>query len=100
MLLEKMKLKALALYALFLELKYQLLKPYFAGLAIQAKFLYRQSDLFKSRYQELGLETAEKLFEKDAVSFFKKAQKEPFAIRLQIFIDATFGRQQRPYYYK
>jgi hypothetical protein len=98
MLAEKIKLKFLALYVLFLELRYRLLKPYFSSLAIQARFLYRQSDLFKNRYQQLGLEAAEKLFEKDAISFFKKAQKEPLIIRLQLFFDATFGREQRAYY--
>ena len=69
------------------------------GLVIQARFLYKQSDLFRERLHYLGLETAEKLFEKDALSFFKKAKKEPFMIRLQIFLDATLKREQRPYYY-
>ncbi len=97
--LKKLSLQTLLCFLSFaLKLKYKLLRPYIEGLIIQARFLYRQSDLFKERLYYFGLETAEKLFEKDAVFFFNKAKKEPLPIRLRIFIDATLNRKQRPYY--
>ena len=68
------------------------------GLAVQAKFLYRQSDLFKNRYQQLGLEFAEQTFEQNAFYFFKKAQEEPFIIKAKIFFDAVSGKKPKPYY--
>jgi len=89
----------------FIQLKWKIFGHYYYGLAIQARFLYRQSDLFKLRWQELGLVFAEKSFDDtddtdDGVFFFRKAQKEPFIIRFCIFVDALAGKEPRPYYLK
>ena len=80
------------------RLKFRLLQPYYDGLVVQARYLYRQSPLFKYRWQELGLEFAESTFEKDVTHFFHEAQKEPFLIRAKIFWDAISGREPKPYY--
>lgn len=82
----------------FLIWKCSLLAPYMQGLMVQAKFLYRQSDLFKNRHQTLGIEFAEQAFKNDMVYFFRKAKKEPLIIRVKIFLDTTLGKELRPYY--
>ncbi len=84
-----------------IQLKWTLLKRYYAGLAVQTRFLYQRSELFKTRWQEMGLDFARESFEKselDQQYFFWKAQQEPFCIRFQIFIDAITGKEPRPYY--
>ena len=85
----------------YLQLKWKVLKPYYEGLAVQTMFLYRQSTLFKDRWQQLGLKFAEESFKKspgEQMLFFHKAQKEPLKIRFQIFMDAVTGKEPRPYY--
>lgn len=84
----------------FIPLKWKILESYYTGLAVQARFLYQQSELFKLRWRELGLDFARESFynTSDGEFFFRKAQKEPFRIRFQIFIDAISGKEPRPYY--
>lgn len=87
----------------YVQLKWKILQPYYEGLAVQIRFLYRQSTLFKDRWQLLGLEFANESFENNSneqMLFFRKAQKEPLKIRFQIFMDAIQGKEPRPYYIK
>jgi len=89
------------LYKNFIQLKWKILGRYYEGLAVQARFLYQQSELFKLRWQELGLDFARESFDNnpgDGEYFFRKAQKEPFKIRWQIFLDALRRKEPRPYY--
>lgn len=81
-----------------LKLKWHILEFYYRGLLVQANYLYRQSPLFKHRWQELGLAFAENSFKDDVQLFFWKAQREPRSVRMQIFFDALFRRKPRPYY--
>ncbi len=81
--------------------RWKLLGFYYNGLAVQAGYLYRQSDLFKFRWQELGLAYAENTFMEnkgEQLHFFEKARKEPLWIRFNIFLDGLTGREYRPYY--
>lgn len=78
--------------------KFWLLGPYYAGLGAQARHLYRTSDLFRYRWEALGYDYAMESFDGDAFHFFCKAKQENWQIRLQIFVDATFGRKPRAYY--
>ncbi len=96
----KLYINKLILFCLkyFLTWKYSLLAPYMQGLMVQAKFLYKQSDLFKARYQIFGIEFAEQTFEQNVFYFFQKAKQEPFIIRAKIFFDATLGKAPKPYY--
>ena len=73
--------------------------PYYERLLIQAQFLYRQSDLYRFRWQELGIDLAERLFSEDAAYFFHKAKKEPFRIRWRLFCDAILKRKMIAYYF-
>lgn len=86
----------------FIDLKWKILEPYYVGLAVQTRFLYRQSTLFKDRWQQVGLEFAEQSFENnknEQTHFFRKAQKEPFSIRFQIFWDTMIKKEKpTPYY--
>lgn len=84
-----------------MQLKWRIFQRYYGGLAVQARFLYQQSPLFKYRWQELGLNFARESFDNnpsDGEYFFHKAQKESFIIRWQIFLDAISGKEPRPYY--
>ena len=82
----------------YIEKKWQLLRFYYERLMRQANFIYRQSDLFKIRWQELGMEFAEKSFEGDIRFFFWKARQEPFKIRWQLFLDGLLNREPQVYY--
>ncbi len=86
----------LLLYGKYLESP--LIQRYYAGLAVQARYLYQQSELFKLRWQEMGLVFARDGFEQDGEYFFRKAQKEPLRIRLQILLDAFGKKESKPYY--
>lgn len=82
-------------------LKDKLLGRYYVGLGVQTRFLYQQSPLFKYRWQELGIDFAKESFDNnpdDQVYFFRKAQKEPFKIRIRIFLDALAGKEPIAYY--
>jgi len=83
----------------YLTLKHWLLEPYYAGLAVQAHYLYRTSDLFRLRWEALGYQYAEESFHNGEIGFHfvRKAQKEHWYIRFRIFLDATLGRPARPY---
>ncbi|MEK7118001.1 MAG: hypothetical protein AAB869_00130 [Patescibacteria group bacterium] len=83
----------------YVAVKHWLLAPYYRGLAVQARYLYRTSELFKLRWQALGYEYAMESFEGETgLYFFDKTRKEHWRIRLHIFVDATCGRKPRPYY--
>ena len=86
------------IYKFYTEKKWQLLRFYYDRLMYQANFLYRQSDLFKMRWQQMGLDFAEKSFEGDVKLFFWKAQNESFRIRLQLFLDGLLNREIKSYY--
>jgi hypothetical protein len=79
----------------------KLFPRYYIGVGMQARYLYRQSLLFKYRWKEMGLDHAESSFEKgenEQVYFFRKAQQEPFLIRARIFYDALLKREPKAYY--
>lgn len=80
-----------------LKFKFWVLGDYYGRLAVQAKYLYRQSNLFKMRWQEIGLDYAEAGFEDQAGYFFWKAKQSPWAIKREIIIDSILGRPARPY---
>ena len=82
----------------YLKLKWYVLGGYYSRLIVQAEYLYRQSPLFRYRWQEMGLEFAEKSFKDDTVYFFHKAKQERVWIRMRIFADAIMNRPPRPYY--
>lgn len=86
----------------FLSAKYFLLKRYYAGLAVQARFLYRQSKLYKLRWQEVSYDFSEEMWEQSGLMFFEKAKKEPLIIRVKIFYDTMILRKNtdeiNPYY--
>ena len=84
--------------SLVIRLKWFILSDYYGRLAVQAQYLYKQSDLFRMRWQEISLDYAEESFNGEiAVHFFNKAQKEPFIIRWQHFKNSVIGRPVQPY---
>lgn len=90
----------LNLKILWTRVRWFFLKDYYDRLAVQAKFLYRQSELFKTRYRELGLDYADGCFtdEGTGMHFFEKAKREPLGIRWQILMDCFFKRPMIAYY--
>lgn len=78
------------------------LEDYYDRLAVQAEFLYRQSELFKTRYRELGLDYANACFTQEGTGmhFFERAKREPLAIRFQLLMDSLAGRPMQFYYGK
>ena len=80
-----------------IEFKWFLLGDYYFRLAVQARYLYRQSSLFKDRWQYIGLDYAENSFEDVADHFFWKAKKEHLLIRGRILLDSILGRPVQPY---
>ncbi len=82
------------------RIRWFFLKDYYNRLAVQAEFLYRQSDLFKTRYRELGLNYANASFTDDGTGmhFFEKAKHEPLGIRFQFLLDSLAGRPMQAYY--
>lgn len=85
----------------FVRLRWQILGRYYQALAIQARFLYRQSPLFQYRYQELGLQFALDAFNaenSDGLHFFSCAKNEPLQIRARLFLDAISGKPLHAYY--
>ncbi len=82
-----------------INLKWRYFGFYYEGLAIQAQYLYRQSERYKTRWQLLGREYAEKEFgEFDMKYFYRLAKKEPFLIKLNILMDGLLGRERQGYY--
>ncbi len=88
------------IYKFYGDTKWKLLSSYYDRLYHQAKFLYRQSDLFKLRWQEFGLDFAEKTYERDSIIFLNLAKKEPIRIRWQLFLDGLLNRELQTYYFK
>lgn len=84
--------------AAFVKAKYFFLRGYYRRLGVQARYLYRSSQLFKERYQQAGLDYAESSFPGETAShFFWKAGKGPMRIRFQIFLDFLLNRPEQPY---
>lgn len=96
------KFCALVLIRYVVAAKYWILGPYYRGLAVQAEYLYRTSDFFRFRWEALGYDYAVESFRDGETGylFFKKAQREHWYIRWNIFLDATLGRTPRPYWMK
>ena len=72
---------------LYVNLKGRLLGDYYTRLAVQARYLYRSSQLFRDRWQQVSLEYAEESFSRVGEHFFHKAQKEHILIRGRILLD-------------
>ena len=74
---------------------------YYTRLAVQARYLYRQSSLFKDRWQEISLDYAENSFDDDLDGIGKyfawKARNSPWPIKKRIILDWIFGRPPQPY---
>jgi hypothetical protein len=85
----------------YVNSKWFLLGDYYARLGVQARYLYRQSSLFKDRWQEIGLDYAEKSFDDDlggiGKHFFWKAQSSPWLVKKRIMLDWLLGRPACPY---
>ena len=78
---------------------YFIFSDYYSRLVVQAQYLYRQSDLFKMRWQEMGLDYAEESFEGEIARYFlHKAKKEPFVIKWRHFKDSLMNRPAQPYF--
>jgi hypothetical protein len=82
-------------------LKWFLLSDYYVRLSIQARYLYKQSSLFKDRWQQIGLDYAEQSFDDDLGGigrhFFWKAQHSPWPIKKRIILDWVLDRPARSY---
>lgn len=81
--------------------KWFFLGDYYNRIAVQARYIYRQSSLFKERWQEVGLDYAEKSFDDDLNGigqyFAWKARNSPWPIKKQIILDWLLSRPARPY---
>lgn len=96
-----LKRMVVRLQILAMKAWYKAFEPYDQGLAVQAIYLYRQSTLYKDRWQLFGVDFAEETFRNnhgEGSLFFRQAKKQPFSIRYRIFMDACAGREPRPYY--
>lgn len=82
---------------LYIKLKWAILGDYYARLCVRARYLYRSSQLFKDRWQQIGLDYAEESFDNVGEHFFHKAKKEHVLIRGRIMLDSILGRPPRPY---
>jgi len=74
---------------------------YYVRLWYQAYWLYTQSELFKLRWHEMGLEFAEQSFANDhagAKHFFLLAKKEHWRVRLELFLDGLLDREWNKHY--
>ena len=87
-----------SIYSLVIRAKWFILGDYYYRLGVQARYLYKQSPLFKMRWQEVSLEYAENSFNDVSIHFFNKVQKEPAIIKQQILKDFLLRRPARPYY--
>jgi hypothetical protein len=79
------------------RLRWMIFRPYYTRLMVQAHYLYGQSDLYKHKWESLGLEFADSGFEENANYFFWKAQQSSWIIKRQIIADMIMGRPARPY---
>lgn len=97
--LRKIRLFSWPLLRFSIVVKHWVLAPYYDGLAVQARYLYRTSDLFRFRWEALGYDFAMDLDKDTGLYFMHKARQEHWYVRLRIFLDATLGRKPRPYEY-
>lgn len=83
------------------RIRWFFLRDYYNRLAIQAVFLYKQSELFKLRWQELRLEYATASFKAPGTGmyFLEKAKRAPLQIRWQLLKDSLAKRPMRAYYF-
>ncbi len=79
-------------------LKYTILRDYIVRVDIQAHQLYKESQLFNLRWQELGLEYAEQSYKQNRLFFIDKVRKGSLRIRSQLFLDFIIGAPYRAYY--
>ncbi len=89
--------RRLAYYLAFgyVRLRWFILGDYYNRLIVQARHLYKSSELFRARWQEVDIDYAYESFDRDEdlqLLFFHKAQKEPFVIRWEIFKDSAMRR--------
>lgn len=86
---------------IFIKVKRFFLGDYYTRLGVQARYLYRQSELFKIRWQEFGLDYAENSFDNDlggvGQHFFWKARHSPWPIKKRIILDWLLKRPAQPY---
>lgn len=86
------------LYAAFMHLP--IVMRYYEGIAVQAKYLYRTSDLYRLRWEACGIDYADECFRPDSTDawlFFQKARRAPIIIRMAHLRDALLSREPRPY---
>ena len=86
---------------LHIGLKRALLGDYYIRLGVQARYLYRSSQLFNDRWQQMGLDYAYQSFDDDLNGigqyFFRKARHSPWPIKKRIVIDWFLGRPAQAY---
>ncbi len=85
----------------YIGLKKMLLGSYYVRFGVQARYLYKQSQLFKDRWQQMGLDYAYQSFDDDlggvGQHFFRKAQHSPWPIKKRIILDWLLGRPINAY---
>jgi len=82
----------------YFSIKYWILRDYIVRVDIQAHQLYKESQLFNLRWQELGLEYAEQSYEQEKFIFIDKVRKGSLLIRLQLLWDSIIGAPYQAYY--
>ncbi|MEK7520568.1 MAG: hypothetical protein AAB560_00625 [Patescibacteria group bacterium] len=72
---------------------------YYERLARQSFLAYRQSGLFKQRWQTMGLARSEAMFLEEAEEHFERARREtPLAIKWRLFRDGLLKKPDTQYY--
>ncbi|MBI5147969.1 MAG: hypothetical protein HZA37_02350 [Parcubacteria group bacterium] len=72
---------------------------YYERLARQSYLAYRQSRLFKRRWQTAGLACAENMFYVEATEHFERAREEtPLVIKWRLFWDGLLKKPDAQYY--
>lgn len=79
-------------------IKYWVLRDYIARVDTQAYQLYKESQLFNLRWQEMGLEFAEGSYKQNRFFFVDKVRKGPLPIRLRLWWDFFTGSPYNAYY--
>lgn len=83
---------------LYYSIKYWILRDYLERVRVQAYQLYKESQLFNLRWQEMGLKFAEESYEQDETLFMDKVRKGPMVIRLRLFRDFLTGAPYNAYF--
>lgn len=83
---------------LYYSVKYWILQDYIVRVDTQAYQLYKESQLFNLRWQEMGLEFAEESYKQDRFFFIDKVRKGPLPIRLRLFRDFLMRAPHNAYY--